>query len=90
MPLVEWQSTFQANTGTATIPTTKQPEIVGLANGNFLVSWVDEGTSGVATQTDEDIVGKIYDAEGNVVRDSFRLNTSTKDATIRWRRYQYQ
>ncbi|MGH1579015.1 calcium-binding protein [Planktotalea sp.] len=73
---VQWLNTFQANTGTASTPTTKQSEITGLANGNFLVSWVEEGTSGVATSSGEDIVGQLYDSFGFKIGSAFQLNTS--------------
>ncbi|MBY6117316.1 calcium-binding protein, partial [Mameliella alba] len=77
---VEWLSHFQVNTGVADNPETNEPRTIGLSNGNILVVWEEESTTGVATQAGTDIIGKIYDAEGNVVRDSFRLNTlSTED-----------
>ncbi|MDD9908823.1 MAG: hypothetical protein OXR62_03940, partial [Ahrensia sp.] len=73
---LEWLNEFQVNTGAANNPNASQPQITGLSNGNFLVTWVEAGTNGVATQAGNDIVGKIFDAEGNVVRDSFRVNTN--------------
>jgi len=72
---VEWLNEFQVNTGTADTPAVGAPHIVGLSNGNFLVAWEESGTTGVATQAGTDIVGKIFDAEGNLVRDSYRLNS---------------
>ncbi len=70
----EWLNEFQVNTGTADIPGTSDPQVIGLSNGNILVAWVEAGTTGVATQRGADIVGKIFDAEGNLVEDSFRIN----------------
>ncbi len=70
---IEWLSEFQANTGTAETGTQNQPQIIGLSNGNILVAW-DELSVGVGASNGSDVVGKIFDAEGNVVRDSFQIN----------------
>jgi len=72
---VEWLNEFQVNTGTADVAGISDPQVVGLAGGNYLVAWVEAGTTGVGTTAGNDIIGKIFDAEGNVVRDSFRINT---------------
>jgi len=72
----EWLSNTQSNTGTADTPTVRQSEITGLANGNYLVSWVEDGTTGVATDSGQDIVGQLYDAEGNTLGSAFQLNTN--------------
>ncbi|SFF97584.1 Hemolysin-type calcium-binding repeat-containing protein, partial [Roseobacter denitrificans OCh 114] len=71
----EWLSAFQVNTGTAATGTQDAPQIIGLNNGHFVVAWVESASGAVATAAGTDIVAKIYDAEGNVVRDSFRLNS---------------
>lgn len=71
-----WLNGFQVNTGTAATGVQDFPKIIGLSNGNILVVW-EEGEDGVvAGSAGHDIVGKIYDAEGNVVRNSFQLNTN--------------
>ncbi|MEM7746515.1 MAG: calcium-binding protein, partial [Pseudomonadota bacterium] len=71
-----WLDSFQVNTGTAATGSQSQPQIIGLNNGYFVVAWV-EATNGTIGEppAGQDIIAKIYDAEGNVVRDSFRLNT---------------
>ncbi|MEH6524373.1 calcium-binding protein, partial [Sulfitobacter sp.] len=70
-----WLSEFQANTGTANTPTTSDPQTIGLSNGNILVAWTESGITGVGTAAGFDIIGKIYDGAGNLVRDSYRINT---------------
>lgn len=67
----EWLSEFQVNTGSASAGNQTDSLIVGLSNGNFLVAWTELGN---AITTGVDIIGKIYDAEGNLVRDSYRIN----------------
>ncbi|AVL53687.1 iron-regulated protein FrpC [Roseobacter denitrificans] len=70
----EWLNEFQVNTGTAATGTQSKPKIIGLANGNFVVAW-EESTDGlIGTASGTDIVAKIYNAEGNVLRDAFQLN----------------
>lgn len=72
----EWLNEFQVNTGTAATGSQSDPKILGLNNGHFIVAWVESVDGGVAgaSPAGTDIVAKIFDAEGNVVRDSFRLN----------------
>ena len=72
----EWLNEFQVNTGTAATGSQYQPKILGLSNGNILVAWVEASDGAIATSAGTDIVGKIYDAEGNLVRDAYRLNFS--------------
>ena len=50
------------------------PEIIGLSNGNILVVFSDD--SDTVPGLGRDIVGVIYDAEGNVVRAASQLNTA--------------
>ncbi|WP_172298417.1 hypothetical protein [Pseudoruegeria sp. HB172150] len=69
----EFLSEFQVNTGTAATGTQNQPQIIGLSNGNILVAW-DELSEGVGGSAGSDLVGKIFDDQGNVVRDSFQIN----------------
>lgn len=71
---VEWLNEFQANTFVANTPPVNDTQIIGLSNGNFLVAWVETGTTGIGTQAGNDIVGVIYDAEGNIVEAAQRLN----------------
>lgn len=72
----EWKSEFQVNTGTAMIGGQFDPQIVGLSNGNFLVVWKEASSGAIATADGADMVGKIYSATGELVRDAFRLNSS--------------
>jgi len=72
----EWLNEFQVNTEIANIPTVADPHIVGLSNGNILVAWAEAGTNGIGTTAVGDIIGKIFDGAGNLVRDSYRINTT--------------
>ncbi|MBX7540866.1 calcium-binding protein, partial [Qipengyuania sphaerica] len=72
----EWLAEFQVNTGDAAIGGQIQPKIIGLANGNILVAWVENASGVIGDSAGFDIVGKIYDIQGNVVVDSFQLNQS--------------
>ncbi len=67
---------FQVNTGTAATGTQSMPQIIGLANGNILIAWEEAADGEIATgaASGTDVVGKLYDAEGAVLRDSFRIN----------------
>ncbi|MWB77482.1 hypothetical protein GLS40_05545 [Pseudooceanicola sp. 216_PA32_1] len=77
---VEWLAPFVVNTGTADIPfSIEEPRIIGLSNGNILIAWEEGGTDGVESQDGTGIIGKIYDAEGNVVVDSFVMNVSSTE-----------
>ncbi|SNT17540.1 calcium-binding protein [Tropicimonas sediminicola] len=73
-----WKSEFQVNTGTAAAGTQTDPQVIGLANGNFLVAWTEAYDGTVAAEAGSDIVGRIYDARGKAVTQPLRLNqTST-------------
>lgn len=63
---------------TGSIP--NDPVIVGLSNGNILVVW-EEISSTVSPAPGTDIVGVIYDAQGNAVSGVLQLNAGivTKD-----------
>ena len=76
----EWLDEFQVNTGSAATGGQSDPHIIGLANGNILVVWT-EGSDGAinAAEPGSDIIAKIYDAEGNVVRDSYSLGVYYAD-----------
>ena len=75
----QWLNNFQVNTGPAATGFQSAPQIIGLSNGNFLVVWSESSDGTIATANGLDIVGKIYDADGNVVRDSFQLNSNQID-----------
>lgn len=75
----EWLDEFQVNTGTAATGAQTEPVIVGLSNGNILVAWEEAATGAIGTSDGKDIVGKIYDTEGNVVRNAFQINTAGTD-----------
>ncbi len=72
----EWLNEFQVNTGTAATGSQSDPHIIGLANGNILVAWTESASGLIGTTAGTDIIGVIYDAEGNVVRSAYRLNTN--------------
>jgi len=72
---IEWLNEFQVNTGTADVAGISDPQVIGLAGGNYLVAWTEPGTTGAGTSAGNDVIGKIFDAAGNLVRDSFQLNT---------------
>ena len=78
---VEWLAAFQVNTGAAANSGDNvfDPQIIGLEGGNFLVAWSESGIGGVASAAGTDIIGKIFDAEGNLVRDSYQLNSFQVD-----------
>ncbi|MEO9649273.1 MAG: calcium-binding protein [Roseobacter sp.] len=71
-----WLTKFQVNSGLSATGGQSQPKIVGLANGGFVVAWVEAADGAVSNGFGTDIVAKIFDAEGNTVRESFRLNSS--------------
>lgn len=71
--LTEWRAPFQVNTGNASIGHQFAPKVIGLANGWFMVAWREQFGEG-APDNGQDIVAKIYNADGNVEFDSFALN----------------
>ncbi|MEM6614883.1 MAG: calcium-binding protein, partial [Cyanobacteria bacterium P01_C01_bin.72] len=73
----EWLDEFQVNTGAAADDFQFSPDIIGLSNGNFLVAWIE--ADNLAIPESIDIIAKIYDPQGNVVRNAFQLNTTTFD-----------
>lgn len=52
-----------------------KPQIIGLSNGNILVAYESNAAGTVGTGLNTDIIGRIYDAEGNVVKDHFQINS---------------
>ncbi|NER81506.1 MAG: calcium-binding protein, partial [Leptolyngbya sp. SIO1D8] len=73
---VEWLNEFQVNTGDAEIGRQAEQQIIGLSDGNFLVAWTEAEDGEIGTAPGQDIIGKIYDVEGDLVRDAFVLNSS--------------
>ncbi len=71
---LEWLAASQANTGTAATGSQLSPQIIGLSNGNILVAWEEDFGGLVGTGDGTDIIGKIFSADGTLVRDSFVLN----------------
>lgn len=70
-----WLDQFQVNTGSAETGTQSDPQIIGLSNGNFFVAWTESSDGAIGTSSGQDIVGAIFDAQGNVVRAPFQVNT---------------
>jgi len=70
----QWLGAFPVNTGQAAGGSQNYQQAIGLSNGNILVIWQEEGDA-IGALVGIDIIGKIFDAEGNVVRDSFQLNS---------------
>ncbi|MEM7746312.1 MAG: hypothetical protein AAF409_21680, partial [Pseudomonadota bacterium] len=66
-----WLDSFQVNTSSTNFQ--GLPDITGLSNGNFLVVFQDDSGT-VGTGNGRDIVGVIYDAEGNIVETAFQVN----------------
>ena len=56
----------------------RDPQVVGLANGNILVAYVDAADN-VDSSSGSDIIGRLYDLEGNPLGGAFQLN-SVRDA----------
>ncbi|MEO1193394.1 MAG: calcium-binding protein [Pseudomonadota bacterium] len=71
-----WKDLGQVNTGDvgATGDFQFDPVVTGLANGNFLVAYTDDSNS-VDSDTGTDIIGRLYDAEGQALGNSFQLNS---------------
>ncbi|MEM7745949.1 MAG: calcium-binding protein, partial [Pseudomonadota bacterium] len=67
-----WLDSFQVNTSSTGFQGNQ--DIVGLSNGNFLVVFTDSSGT-VGSGANNDIVGVIYDAEGNIVETAFQVNT---------------
>ena len=76
---VEWLDEFRVNTGPAGAGAQSQPKILGLSNGHFVVAWQEAANGNIGTAAGTDIIAKIFDAEGTVIRDSFQLNSFAQD-----------
>ncbi|MEM6758516.1 MAG: calcium-binding protein [Pseudomonadota bacterium] len=70
-----WRSEFQVNTGAAATGLQSTNKVVALANGGFAVAWVEATSGSIGTSPGQDIIVKIYDAEGNVTVNAKRLNS---------------
>jgi Ca2+-binding RTX toxin-like protein len=71
---INWRDTFQVNTGAAATGGQSNSTIVGLSNGNILVAWEEDDAGTIGGIGDADIIGKIYDAQGALVRAPFIIN----------------
>ena len=71
-----WRADQQANTIDSGAGGDDQTGIrlVGLANGNFVALWESNTDDGVASSSGTDIVGQLYDPEGNAIGGEFRAN----------------
>jgi len=67
-----WKQGFTANVG-ATSGNQSVPQTIGLRNGNILVVWEDD-TNGPSPSTD--VMGQIFDPEGNRVGAPFQVNSA--------------
>lgn len=65
-----WKSTFTANSG-STAGSQSAPQTIGLANGNILVVWEDDTEP---TRPFTDVIGQLYDAQGNTLGGVFQVN----------------
>ncbi len=70
-------------TGEIPVNTTTQysqgrPKVKFLNNGNFVVIW-ESWKQDIATPSGYGLYGKIFDSQGNVVKDEFRINSYTND-----------
>lgn len=70
----EWLNLFQVNSGTAAAGTQNNPKIVGLENGGFVVVWEEASNGAIGTSPGVDLIAKVYNAVGSVVRGAFQLN----------------
>ena len=77
-----WLETFTVNSGYAQPSFQTNSAIIGLANGGFVVTWADDDWNSTGSGNEWDIAAKIFDAEGNVVRDSYQLNSASGDIWI--------
>jgi Ca2+-binding RTX toxin-like protein len=68
-----WKAEITANAGNTT-GSQHSPVTIGLADGRFLTAWVDN-TNNVDNDVGNDIIGQIYDAQGNAFGNARWLNT---------------
>ncbi|CAN7191374.1 calcium-binding protein [Rhizobium sp. LjRoot254] len=67
-----WQAEFTANAGNIA-GAQFSPVTIGLIDNRFLTIWVDD-TNNIDDDAGTDIIGQIYDAQGNAVGGAFQLN----------------
>jgi hypothetical protein len=67
-----WKAEFTANSGNTT-GAQFSPVTIGLADDRILTIWVDN-TNNVDNDPGTDVIGQIFDAEGNPVGSAFQLN----------------
>ena len=72
-----WKSRFTVNSGN-TSGTQSEPDIVGLTNGNFLVTWTD-ASNNVDAAAGSDIIGQIFDPLGIRIGGPFVVNNFSDD-----------
>ncbi|MEM6758315.1 MAG: calcium-binding protein [Pseudomonadota bacterium] len=70
-----WLPAFDVNVGTGTTGTQSDPQFIGLSNGNILAVYEASSTGTVGTGGGADIIGKLYDPNGFVIRNEFQINT---------------
>src|SRR5688572_25229822 len=71
-PVLLWSSPFTVNTGnTAGAQLLSAP--LGLADGSFLIAWVDD-TDNVDSNAGTDIIAQRFDTLGNPMGGAFQLN----------------
>ncbi|KQU01171.1 beta strand repeat-containing protein [Rhizobium sp. Leaf453] len=71
-----WRIFQQANTTDTGTTADDQTgiKLVGLANGNFVALWESNTDDGAGADSGTDIIGQLYDAEGNAIGSEFRAN----------------
>jgi Ca2+-binding RTX toxin-like protein len=67
-----WNAEFTANAG-ITAGSQLSPVTIGLADNRILTVWSDSGNN-IDNKPATDIIGQIYDAEGNAAGSAFQLN----------------
>lgn len=67
--------TFQVNTGSAEGGNQWNPQIIGLADGRFMVAWSEDGAGSIHSGYGNDVVGKFFTSTGTLSIDSTGLNT---------------
>lgn len=71
-----WLISQVHNAGAAPGIIQENAQIIGLANSKYLVAWEESGSIGASAGANGwDIVGRIYDGGGALIRDDFRLNS---------------
>jgi Ca2+-binding RTX toxin-like protein len=67
---------LESQTANSTVANTQsEPITIQLANGNIVVAWTSTDNTGAGAAAGTDIIGRIFDPEGNPVTAEFRVNT---------------